>query len=360
MADKPVCPLAIGLICGDWDANGGRESGYMKKLKSTLEDAGATVLFYNGGAYDTLPEILHGTALSSCRAIMWAANVPNTFSKERDVKEVHPHTLFVATKRNNGEYSFQELVNRALGLKANLVIEFDSRAVPYPARIFDPLGVVWQDYTTDISKLAHALVRRLNELAAFTRQPALQANQEPLDVPSHDVFFELVREYADVFHALLQPASGVTRFLGNTSFRCERGFPSLRGETQDRIFVSRRNVDKRFIEPAAFVAVEACDGGVRYWGPNKPSVDTPIQVLLYRELPAIRFMLHGHVYVENAPYTKRPVPCGAIEEADEILALLPDRNTHFAAVNLLGHGCLIMADAPEKFRGLPFIARPTP
>ncbi|KKU52937.1 MAG: hypothetical protein A3A28_05570 [Candidatus Sungbacteria bacterium RIFCSPLOWO2_01_FULL_47_32] len=358
--NKPVCPLTIGVVGGTWNKEGGRESHYMEKFENELVEAGATVWSFNGGSYDTLSEILHDSPLSSCRAIIWAANVPNNLPKQRNVKELYPHTLFVATKRNNGEYSFQELVNRALGQKANLVVEFDSRELPYYARIFDPLGVVWQDYTHDIAKLARALVLRLTELGAFTRRQTLQADPEPLDVPSHPEFFQLVKEYADVFHSLLQPAPGVTRFLGNTSFRCGRGFPSLRGGTSEQIFVSRRNVDKRFIEPSAFVAVEARDGTVVYWGPNKPSVDTPIQVALYRELSAIRFMLHGHVYAENASYTKRPVPCGALEEIDKILALIPDRNTCFATVNLLGHGCLIMADSPEKFIGLPFIGRPMP
>lgn len=33
-------------------------------------------------------------------------------------------------------------------------------------------------------------------------------------------------------------------------------------------------------------------------------------------------MIHSHCYIENAPYTEMSVPCGAIEEVDEILNVI--------------------------------------
>ena len=37
------------------------------------------------------------------------------------------------------------------------------------------------------------------------------------------------------------------------------------------------------------------------------------------DLPKIRYMLHSHVYIKDAPTIVSTLPCGALEEADEIL-----------------------------------------
>lgn len=349
------------VVGGDWNTEGGRPSSYVAQLAVALkESSGSLVRVFNGGNYGELRAILEGNVIQLGDVVVWMANVPNDLPKFRSIKEAHPHSFLVATKRNNGEYSFQELVNRALGMKANLCIDFRTTNHAHIAgRIYDPLGVVWCDYTADISALARVLVGRLREVLSFTRQSTVQIDPTPVPVPEKSHFLEQVRHYADVFHELIDPAAGVTRFLGNSSFRCTRGFPSMRGH-EGRIFVSRRNVDKRFIDASAFVAVKRDGDRVLYWGPQKPSVDTPIQLRLYEAFLNINYMMHGHVYVAGAPTTSRAVSCGAVEEVDEILQLLPDRSASYAAVNLLGHGCLIMADTPDPLSALPLIARPAP
>lgn len=63
---------------------------------------------------------------------------------------------------------------------------------------------------------------------------------------------------------------------------------------------------------------------IYYCGDNKPSVDTPIQIRMYDKLPNINYMIHSHCYIKNAPYTKNALPCGAIEEVDEILNIIKE------------------------------------
>lgn len=353
-------PLNIVVVGGNWDMNGGRPSSYVYKLAISLILAGAAVKMRNGGAFDELSAFFDGSTFADYDAIIWMPNVPNDLPKQRGVKEIYPHKLLVSTKRNNGEYGFHDLVNRALGQKANLCCDFKREGQVIASRIFDPLGVVWQDYTADIPTLARALVKRLRELLSFTRQGALCAGTAAMEIPNQPEFFSLVRAYADTLHALIMPTEGVTRFLGNSSFRCERGFPSIRERGTNKIYVSRRNVDKRFIDPSAFVAVEFDGEKIRYWGAHKPSVDTPIQARLYRALPAVNFMLHAHVYLHGAPTTSRAISCGALEEVDEVLSVIPDRNSNFICVNLLGHGCIVMAGDSARMRDLPLIARPMP
>ena len=146
--------------------------------------------------------------------------------------------------------------------------------------------------------------------------------------------------------------------LGNASFRCCKGFPSIRHK-DGIVFVSRRNIDKRYVEAGSFVATHLSSGGeVEYWGDIKPSVDTPIQLRLYEALPWVKYMLHSHTYIEDAPYTSEPVPCGAVEEVKEILDVVEKKDVF--AVNILGHGSIILAREISDMREIPWIPRPTP
>lgn len=72
-------------------------------------------------------------------------------------------------------------------------------------------------------------------------------------------------------------------------------------------------------------------------------------------------MLHGHCYITDAPMTSMAIPCGAVEEADEILSCV-DKNADFITLNLKGHGCLIMAGANrlDDMFNVKFVVRPIP
>lgn len=153
----------------------------------------------------------------------------------------------------------------------------------------------------------------------------MQQTDNTVAVPDETKFIELVRSYAEKFHEIMQPTKDVKRFLGNCSAkplppqvgRCSKGMPSFK--TKDYVFVSQRNVDKEYLDISHFVPVYEEDGKIYYCGDNKPSVDTPIQLMLYKTLPNIRYMIHSHCYAENAVMTTKSILCGAIEEVDEVL-----------------------------------------
>jgi hypothetical protein len=171
------------------------------------------------------------------------------------------------------------------------------------------------------------------------------------------------------------------------SFRCQNGFPSFRGE-DGIIYVSRKNVDKSDIGAASFVPTYL-DEEMRtmYFGEAKPSVDTPVQLRLYKLFPWANYMIHAHCYVDTVGindtmvvHTKNPVPCGALEEVEEIYNILPKLITdapgaltmfnknapRLLAINLVGHGCILIAKDKEILKELQnhkdncFIQRPTP
>ena len=345
------------IVGGSFDDNGGRPSSIVNKVAKGIADTGAyKVKAYNGGHFDQIESILCYS--KDFDYIIWWANIPNDKPKIRNIKELNPKTILVTSKRNdNNKYGFAELINRALEAKANLCVQFSKVDDKFSMMIFDPLGNCWYN-GNDIQEMCRSLAQRMKYLKGITRQGCVHAAGE-IQTPDEAEFFDIIRECAEVFHELIKPEATVTRFLGNSSFRCQRGFPSFKKD--DTIFVSRRNVDKRFIERDAFVPVKLEDDILYYFGDKKPSVDTPIQTRLYRALPNIKYTLHAHVYIDGAPFTRCMVPCGGLEEVDEILSAVGDnREGDFFVINLIGHGCIVMASDIKQFRGVQYISRNMP
>lgn len=372
---------------------------------------------HNGGCYYDLENILN--TAKDYDIVFWWPHIPdNTLPKIRDVKEVAPHVMLVTSKRNdNDKYSFMELTQRALHVKANIFFEFkyeenvylngDYRNA-YHISVFDPLGCCWYEGYDMIGATIMAL-HRLDFLRNITRQATIKStiakndvmdaflkrnndlidhSDRRVDVPNESEFIEIVKQHAETFYEIFNPGKDVKRFLGNASLRaklnidstrCMRGMPSFKKD--DIIFVSQRNIDKQFISLDNFVPCYMEEGKLYYCGDNKPSVDTPIQVRLYEALPHINYIIHSHCYIEGAPFTSKPVPCGAIEEVEEVMQVVKHLDTEFEEfvktvaqknrkvtndkpfyyqINLLGHGSLLMARDANIMRNVKYIGRQLP
>ena len=357
----------ILLVGGTFDYAGGKPSHLLQKMADTLRMYLPAFTAYNGGFIDELHNVILRQAEFN-DIVIWMPNVPNDAPKMRDIKSINPKVILVSSKRNDNEkYAFSELINRALQQKSNLTIEFSKQEDGiFKMMVFDPLGTVYY-LGTNIDDMARNLAYRAYELTQFTRVQSVRVdgNQSAPDQPE---FFAFARGCSDIFHNLINPDAGVTRFLGNMSFRCQNGFPSYRGE-DGLIYVSRRNVDKRYINAESFVPTyRGNDGKVYYYGEHKPSVDTPIQQRLYELFPQMNYMLHAHCYI-NIPgtvQTQHPIPCGALEEVQEIINATMYKGLQDAkliTVNLVGHGCIIMAASMEEINSIPhdaFFSRPMP
>ena len=357
--------MNILFIGGNFDDNGGRPSSLVWKFVETLaKKETLKVIVKNGGYFSEIEELLNNVnednLILNSDIVFWWANVPNDKPKMRDVKSINSKVMLVTSKRNDNEkYSFQELINRALGTKSNLCVEFskDNESGKYNMMVFDPLGNCWFN-GDNIVDCCDALVERLLFLKDITRQGTINIKEKEYDIviPNEVEFFDVIKEYADIFHTLIKPAANVTRFLGNSSFRCQRGFPSFR--KGGLIYVSKRNIDKRFIDKNGFVPTKLVDEKVYYYGENKPSVDTPIQLRLYEKLTNINYMVHAHVYVKNAPFTNHMIPCGGLEEVNEILETIKKEYNSFEKdfyiLNLVGHGCIVMSNDVEKLKNIEF------
>lgn len=379
------------------DGTYGRKSGLIEKISTAI---GTSKIFQsdvsslhveNGGDYSALQSLLEKTP--EYNITFWFPSVENNdLPKLRDVKSIAPKTMLITSKRNdNGKYSFQQLVQRALVSKSNLVFEFSKLEDNlFNTRIFDPLGCQWYN-GTDIKKAVNAALERLYYLASITRQQTIQSSEnkdlilkwyfdsfkqdmtksdKTIDVPNEQQFIDLVHKYAETFHILMNPGCDVKRFLGNCSAkpmppqvgRCSKGMPSFRRD--DYVFVSQRNVDKEYLDISHFVPVYLENNQVYYCGDNKPSVDTPIQLRLYKALPNIRYMIHSHCYIDDPRFTSKCIPCGAIEEVDEILHTIDEiygsRNLNCYQLNLIGHGSIIMGNTVEDLKDVVYVKRPMP
>lgn len=367
----------ILFVGGNWDLNGGKESKIVNEFTKYLPD----VTVFNGGNYNNLNEILESCI--NYDVVIWWVNVPNELPKIRNVKDINYKTMLVSSKRNvDNKYSFQDLLQRSFALKSNLTIEFSKNNDLYSMKLFDPLGNVWYE-GTNIKECSEELVDRLNFIKSITRESTVSSeesigalawffnmfkeemykSENNPTIPIKKVFLNLVKEYASKFTEATFETKDVKRFLGNASFRCPKGFPSFREGKY--IFVSKRNVNKECIGIDEFVPVYLENGKIYYCGDNKPSVDTPIQVRLYELLPNINYMIHSHCYIEGAPFTRKPLPCGAIEEVEEILKLLEkeydnDFNKDFYLINLIGHGSIMMSKNPEQLINIDVIGRKLP
>lgn len=371
------------IVGGTFDHNGGRPSGLVRGIdKSIREKTTFDVTTVNGGWVADLHEEILPSVLGF-DVVLWFANVSNDEVKLRDVKSINPKCILITSKRNDdGKYTFAELISRALATKANLTIEFSKDPDGlFNMMLFDPLGNVFYDGFM-VDEMCTKLLERTKQLILFTRVPTVQdTTHEAPEVPEETEFFNFAHNCADIFHNLIRPAKGTERFLGNMSFRCQNGFPSFRGEN-GIVYVSRRNVDKSDIGAASFVPTYLDDTKtVKYFGDAKPSVDTPVQLRLYKHLPWANYMLHAHCYVDTAGIpetvtlcTTKPIPCGAIEEVAEVLTAYRigrfyweyNKHPRLVAINLVGHGCILIAEDVEILKELQshkdscFVARPMP
>lgn len=354
--------MKILIVGGTWDDNGGRPSSIVSRFATDLTAKTSRVDTINGGYYAELINLLSESVLTQYDVVFWWANVPNDKPKLRDVKAVNPRIILVGSKRNDdNKYNYQELISMALGRKQNLVVTFAKEAEKlFRFTIYDPLGNEWYNGTS-IADCVTVLKNRLETLVTITRIGTNNAPMiEKITTNINPRYLAVVKKYAEKFHELIMPEP-TTRFLGNSSFRCRNGFPSFRNG--ELIYVSKRNIDKTGIDENGFVPVLASrkpDEKVTVLSDIKPSVDTPVQLALYEMFPNINYMVHSHTYVKDGIFTSNPLPCGAYEEVEEINNTIADKTKSFYAINLIGHGCIVMSDDVDKLETVEFIARPIP
>jgi hypothetical protein len=340
-------------IVGSFDDQNGKKSSYCEKLFNNIPN----LTIINGGSYNDLEKILE--SINDYKVIYWFANVPNDKDKLiNQIKVKNQECILISSKNNlDNKYSFLELVSKALFFKSNLFVVFTKNTDnKFIASVYDPLGNEFVS-SDNIDDVRHALLKRVEQLLTYTRVSSVSIGTE-LEVLDEESFFAVARRIAEKLFVSEKEINN-TRFLGNLSFRCLNGFNSYKKDSL--IYVSRRNIDKKNIDKNGFVPVQKDSlNVVQYYGFKKPSVDTPIQLRLFDYYKNIKYIIHTHSYVKDVPFTKEIIPCGSIEEFDEIKSMFPNKESCNFSVNLKGHGSIMFSDNVDYFETLDIITRQLP
>jgi len=366
--------MKLLFVGGNFDLNGGKSSGIVQQMSEEFQKIGLEIELRNGGYYQNLQAVL--SEENDFDIVLWMPNIPNELEKLIDkMKSKYKTSIFISSKRvENGNYTSFDVVQHSLRTRSNIVIEFSRANDKFQARVLDPFGNLFLDYSTEIQELCRVVAERASQLSLYvTRISSFQAG-EAVEIPEDEAFFTIVRRFSDDFNCLFEskfPGVEQVRYLGNASFRnkivdrCLNGFTSFKDENY--IYMSKRNLNKSMISKDGFVALNPGVLPVEFFGPHKPSVDAPVQLCLYDFYPNIRYIIHGHFYVEGAPMLTKEidgipmiVPCGAIEEADEIMDVFPDAETTEMVINLKGHGFVALSQELDFFDQISLIPRDFP
>lgn len=358
--------MKVQFVCGTFDEGTGHISTIGERIGQGLIEELGDITMINSGNITMLPRLSEW--VREYDVVIWIPNISNSIQTKYvdEIKKINKKCILVISKRNESRYSLAEIIDRALKKHANLIVEVNSRIITsnplekrFLGRLLDPLGNVFCDWTENFHVLGKSIGKRIKELRTFTRFGSNRVG-DAVEVPEETEFFELVKAKAFEFQKLIPSVQNPSRFLGNASFRCRHGFPSFRHG--DYIFISRRNVDKEYIDRNGFLAVRADTIPIEYFGNYKPSVDTPTQLILYQAFPKINYILHGHVYLYGFPITNICVPCGAIEEAHEIRNRFAHPDYISFGINLKGHGFLAASNSAKHLGNIiaRLKARPIP
>ena len=331
--------MKLLLVTGTYNDTEGKPSHFGNKIRESAEKHKFNVMHYNGGHLTDFNAIMND--LHTYGAIIWMPNLDNKIEKMLPViKNVASKTLLVSSKRViEKDYGEFEIVGRLLKTRSNLGIMITKEEDDYGFTVLDPLANRWS-HKVSIEEASDFLFERIINVLKYKRISSESIGPKR-KIEMDQKFLTIVKDYGELFDELIR-AVYPERFLGNASTRCMHGFPSTRSE-DGTILMSKRNIDKTIINSQGFVEVKSEESIVKYFGDLKPSVDTPVQIKLFNYYQNVNYIVHGHVYVKDTMITSKNIPCGFIEEFDEVTRWFPDKKASNFAVNLKGHGCLLLA-----------------
>ncbi len=290
----------------------------------------------NGGSLEDIKNV----NLSGYKLIIWSANIDNTIEKIYPKKDIG--SVLIVTKVMREDRTEVDAISRIFTMHANAVIAIYSLYKPFIFKMMDALGNVWCD-TKDINHLAKQIIKIYKWTNSSVRKRCVNVGDDKFDFSEYQEFIDINKKVADLFE------ENKGRYFGNTSTRCMKMFPTIKKD-KTHIIVSRRDSSKQRLTTEDLVMT--CSGDViGYYGENKPSVDTPIQIALYERFPNINYMIHGHSYIKSCVYTDEYYPCGDMREVDSASkCMIGD----YGVFNLVNHGFLIYSDNLDNLKKIVY------
>lgn len=327
--------MNVTIVGGNWDEKGGKKSGAVELLEIHFSLSflltGNDIKCYNGGNINDLPKNIDG------KLIVWMPNIENEIPKYYPSKGIGSCLIVSKVVRDiPNQHKYMDAVSRIFAMSGNAVIAIEREKGLFKFTLIDALGNIWSS-GTDVRQLQESIIKFYD----------WHKDQQRISTKRNggvDEFLKIVNENAKN----VMNHSG-NRYFGNCSTRCTKTFPSCKLNDSVYLF-SSRNVPKETINADDMVLV--VDG--KFVGSKKPSLDTPVQIELYKRLPNINCMIHGHAFLKtdnqdendnvcNVFETKHYYPCGDMREVDAVMEVLPNSEVLGFMVNLKGHGYLIGA-----------------
>lgn len=350
--------LQVLFIAGNWTDDGGRSSNYMSSVINSFENKlGHPILSYNGGNVDDLPKILE-EHVPEVDLVFWSPNIPYELRRDRRMnpKDYNHRVTLVTFKRNDGRLTFDDMMSISITLRADLTCEVRKNSEGrYEMRIYDILGNLWSDYTTNTAKSVATLVSRGTALKTlhYTRFKG----EDGVIVPQNENIDEIVEIYKDFGKKLIdvsEPSEHVKRHLGEISFR---GSTDKDSEQYNLIFSSERNLRlSDTINESNFVATRINQSTLVYYGNRKPHLNSAVFDRLFNKLQGINYIFSSQCYIKGAKFTDRILTKGCNQELSEIMKVIEENNFSKDPINILGQGSIILGrsleDVVEQFANL--------
>ncbi|GEM_PF-2215501 len=267
------------------------------------------------------------------------------------IKKQHPQVLLVPFKLADPDMPRVEIVRWMLELHAGLAV-------------YSRLGDSSQYYIIDalaneipVSKidLPDRLVQEVSHFLQAKRRRSIHKGEYIPQVPYLNEIVDFSKKMQPAFSQIIERNVSSGRWPGNFSFRCTHGFLSSRVE--DGFIITRRNVDKTGLtqDDFVFVSLQLENDSLIYSGASgmKPSIDAPVHRIIYEKIPWVNSIVHGHLQAHGEViYSEklRRWPCGAENEAHDIIAVAPKKQQNLWIVNIEGHGfvALIGTNTPTE------------
>jgi hypothetical protein len=297
-----------------------------------------------------LPSSIKGFDLT-----IWMPNIGN--DKEKVYPAKNKGSVLICSKVMREGYTRIDSVSRIFKTHANAVIEVYKEENRVRFQLVDALGNEWGKTTEDIDILCKNIMSLYKWTKGSIRKSLTQVSEINSIMYIHGFNINMLEDFMVINNRIAQKCavSCGNRYFGNYSTRCTKLFPSMRNKGTCYFLFSPRNTDKRYVTSSDMVVVNDLN---QFYG-NKPSVDTPVQLEVYKTFKNINFMIHGHAYIKgeikplidpsavsNAPFTKNYYPCGDLRDVDEICKLVSKGHK---VINLINHGFLILAEELEEF-----------
>ncbi|MFA5986457.1 MAG: class II aldolase/adducin family protein [Parcubacteria group bacterium] len=269
------------------------------------------------------------------------------------VKKLHPEVLLVPFKIADPDMSMVDILRWMLNAHAALAV-YSRLGNSQHFWILDVLG---NEIACTRANLPQVLATEILHFTRAIRRRSKHVSDSIPSVPHVKDFLDFSHAMQPAFSQIIQKNVGSGRWPGNFSFRCTYGFLSARFD--QGFVITKRNVAKSGLTQKDFVYVDGTlhNEALHYAGSAdaKPSVDAPVHRVIYAELPWVQAIVHGHLFCEGSyvyPEKLTRWPCGAENEAYEVIAKAPKEMHDLWVANIDGHGFIALIGSDQITTGL--------